>query len=416
MKKLLLIIGTFYILFYPHLFVFHSLRIMAAISLIYLFIRMPGWNVIFNTNRIKVVYITWIFVLIWISMIILLNGTSLGSVNSYVYWLLSVIPCSLMIGNEVRRNGGDVKELIDIALYAGLLQGICSVLAFFVPAVKNFFLTQMASAEILDLSHYGYYVNMRLYGFSNGLTYAMPVLQAFLAMLAIYMTINRNIKYLLFVPFTLFSAIVNARTSLVIIAICGIVLLLQKSNHSSQKTGRVMMLIAIGLITLYGGVRILQIYAPNTFLWIADGAGQIELFFRGQFDRGYFSYLLDADRWKFPSGIAFFFGEGLRILGENSTGNYTDVGYVNDVWLGGLSYTIFIYAIVISYLRKLAKSGKENEKEASLVKYIAVSLLLSGILLNLKGYVVNLNCIANFFIFIACFQSLTLPRQINNNA
>ncbi len=411
LKRMLLIIGAFYIIFYPPVFGMHSLRIMGVVSIMYLFLRTPRLSEFFYVSRIINVYLTWIFVAAWVAIAILFNGSSLGYLSSYVNWLACVIPASLMIGNEIRRDGGDIFSIMDLTLQAGLLQGVCSVLAFFVPNIKNFFLSQMVSAEVLDLSHYGYYVNMRLYGFANGLTYAMPVVQAFLAVAAIYLTINKSLKYLVYVPFLLFSAIVNARTSLVIIGVCVLVLLVQRNAGSFKKMRRIVLLAVAGVVIVFTGISILQIYAPDTYLWILDGAGQIGLFFKGDYERGYFSYLTNSDRWIFPSGLSFVFGRGLRIIGNNSTGVYTDIGYVNDVWLGGIIYTVFIYYLVIKYLKILSKSEPNDVQKSSLMKYLTTSLLFSALLLNLKGYVVNLNCIANYFVTISVFQLFTRPRK-----
>lgn len=415
LKKLLLIAGTFYILFYPPVFGAHSLRIIAVIAFLYLLPRVPYFKVLFNVSRLEKVYFTWSVILIWISSVIILNNSSIGSVNPFVYWLFSVIPASLMIGNEIRESNGDLFTLIDLTLYAGLLQGICSVLAFFVPSIKQFFLSQLASAEVIDLAHYGYFVDMRLYGFANGLTYAMPVLQAFLTMIAIYLAINKNIKYLLFVPFTLFSAVVNARTSLVVIGICGIILLLQFKGYDSKKVGKMAFLSCGAVCLLLVGIKIVQTYSPNTYLWIADGANQIVLFLEGKFDSGYFAYLLNADRWRFPEGVYFVFGKGLRIIGDNDSGFYTDVGYVNDVWLGGILYAVVIYSIVCSYLIKLAKAEVNDNASQNMLKYLSFSLLVASVFLNLKGYVVNLNCIANFFVVISVYQQLTRPYDPTMN-
>ena len=50
--------------------------------------------------------------------------------------------------------------------------------------------------------------------------------------------------------------------------------------------------------------------------------------------------------------------------------------------------------------------------QKSFVRYLAGSLILCAIFLNLKGYIINLNCMANFFVLTAVFMTLTKERTI----
>ena len=84
LKRMLLIIGAFYIIFYPPVFGMHSLRIMGVVSIMYLFLRTPRLSEFFYVSRIISVYLTWIFVAAWVAIAILFNGSSLGYLSSYV--------------------------------------------------------------------------------------------------------------------------------------------------------------------------------------------------------------------------------------------------------------------------------------------------------------------------------------------
>ncbi len=411
MKKLLLVLGIFFLVYYPPVLGFHSLRILAFISVVYLFLNIRKLHTLFNTRRILNTYLVWIGILVWMAAVVILNGQAFGSLNAFVYWLIAVIPASLMIGAEIRKSGGELDTLIDLVLNAGMLQGILAVASFFLPFVKQYFLNRLSAAEVLDLEYYGYYVDMRLYGYSNGLTYAMPVIQAILAMVAIYLAINKSLKYLIYVPFLMFSAIINGRTPIIIVAICALVLLFQRLTINPRKAIRIFLLLAGVIVVVVFGLVILNKYAYYTFLWIQDGAKQITGFFKGDFSEGYFSYLMDPAKWILPGGFSVLFGTGARIMGENPTGVVSDIGYVNDIWLGGLLYCVVAYCLVCSYIHKFRKHPATDTSQQMLVKYLSRCLLLCAVFLNLKGYVINLNCVANFFVLIAVFRLITKSQD-----
>lgn len=410
MRKLLLIIAIFYLLYYPPFLGVHSLRIMAVISLLYLLFNIKKISTMFYIRKLQNVYIIWIIITIWITAIIVINRASLGVLNPFVYWLVSVIPSSLILSAEIRKREGNLYTLIDLVLNAGMLQAFLAIASFFLPIIKNFFLTRLSTAGILDLEYYGYYVDMRLFGFSNGLTYAMPVLQAFLAMIALYMAINKGLKYLIYIPFLLFSAIVNGRTPLIIVVLCVLILFLQRLKMNPSKMLRIFVLLSSSLFVVVVGIIILEKYAHNTFLWILDGAKQIGGFFVGDNDTGYFSYLLDRTKWTLPQGISLLLGAGIRVLGGDAA-NHSDIGYINDIWLGGVAYCFVVYVLVYVYISKMKNIYVGDSMQKHLIKYISECLLLCAVFLNFKGYIINLNCMANFFILMAVFTRLSKERN-----
>lgn len=411
MRKIWLILAIFYLLFYPPILGIHSLRIIAVISLLYLFLNMKKINSFLCIRKLQNLYFVWIIITIWVAGIIVINQASMGVLNPFVYWLISIIPASLMIGVELRKKDGDLFALIDLVLKAGMIQALLAIASFFLPSVKSFFLTRLSAAGVLDLEYYGYYVDMRLFGFSNGLTYAMPVLQAFLAMIALYMAINKGLIYIIYIPFLLFSAIVNGRTPLVIVALCMLVLIVQRLKMNPSKMFRIFVLSSSAILIFIVGIFILEKYAHNTFLWIVDGAKQIGGFFVGDNDTGYFSYLLDKTKWTLPSGVFLLIGAGIRVLGGEAI-NHSDIGYINDIWLGGLLYCLVVYTLVVSYIHKMRKLCVWDGLEKRLIKYISGCLLICAIFLNFKGYIINLNCMANFFILLAGFTMLTKEKNL----
>ncbi len=414
MKKILLIAASFYLLFYPPLLGIHSLRILGLISWVYLGLNYHNLNILYYGRRTISLFLNWCGIIIWLGVIIFLNDQDFGNLAGFIYWIIAVFPVCLMIGAVIKKKNGDIYFLFDVILKAGLVQGILSILTFLLPSIKDFFLKKMVDAGLFELSQYGYYVDLRLFGFSNGLTYAMPVLQAFLAMTALYLAINQKPRYIWYFPILLFSAIVNARTSIVIVIIC-LFFLFQRNTMTRRKLGKVMMLAVIGCIALALGIVLINKYSPDTLSWVTTGMKQIVGFFAGDNETGYFSYLTDPERWPMPKGFALLFGAGARIMGKNSTGYYTDIGYVNDLWLGGILYcflSYFFVAICFIYIKRMI-SAVQNDK-SRFIKYLLYSFLLSFFALNIKGYIINLNCFTNLFILFSIFLLLVREQGTSN--
>lgn len=407
-RKIGIALILFYICYFPPILGFRSLRVLAVVSILYLVINLRIIPIYYKLGKLMSAYSICAGIAVWLAVIIMVCGQSLGALYAYVYWIIAVIPASLMVGMLVRKSGGNLDMLVDCILFAGLLQSAITLLSFISPSVKSMLLARLSAAGVLDLEYYGYYVGMRLYGYADGLTYATPVLQAFLAMLAFHCSIKKNIKYGLLIPPLLFSAIINARTSLVIVAVCGAIMLAQSKGFTARRLMRIIVMAFVSLVALVAGILVLQVLAPNTYLWIVDGASQILLFFGGDHDSGYFSYLIDANRWILPKGIELVFGAGTRIMGSNPTGYHSDVGYVNDIWLGGTIYCAVVYSLVFYYLRALKSSRASDVEMRGLLRYLVYAYLVCFIFLNLKGYIINLNGMANLLIVILVFQLVTV--------
>jgi hypothetical protein len=270
-------------------------------------------------------------------------------------------------------------------------------MAFISKDIQKFFIDAMIN--------YGYVgsdflASFRLYGFASNLTFTMPIFQMIISVLLIYFAIKGKLLYLLPVPIIFFSGIINARISLVIFVVgiltLFVVLLLRKK--------RFFLISSLAFFSLSVIVFILSnksFFIDNiTFAWIYDGIEEIISFFNGNSDETYyFSYLLDPIRYVLPSNfIQLIFGVGTRAYSGNLFGLASDLGFINDVWLGGFFYLTLLYMFFYFIINKIAKLFIfDKTLQFFLLSFFLIVFFLS----NIKGIIFAENDVTTFiFLFL----------------
>ena len=133
-----------------------------------------------------------------------------------------------------------------------------------------------------------------------------------------------------------------------------------------------------------------------------EGFKDIEALLKRDTDnKGYYSYISNNDRYVLPnSSLGLFFGEGISIAGgRNKYGVYSDIGFVNDIWTGGLIYLVCVYCYMFIQLKRLCT--RNNVLSLFIFVYFTGLILI----LNFKGRIFSMNSFLNFIIFL---QPLTL--------
>ncbi|HCQ8931602.1 TPA: hypothetical protein OMI06_002658, partial [Enterococcus faecium] len=104
-------------------------------------------------------------------------------------------------------------------------------------------------------------------------------------------------------------------------------------------------------------------------------------------------YFVNKNNYKVPTELVqFFFGTGNYANGDNVLNFRTDVGYINDIWLGGVFYLLAIVLFFITKTFKMKKNIKNNY-----LNFISNFFILSFLILNIKGYVFSINEFTTFF-------------------
>ena len=275
--------------------------------------------------------------------------------------------------------------------------------------------TQIHDAFIDMLLNAGYSASyyeawaFRSHGLSFSLQFSGPIAMAMIALLVLNRFIKEGkILYLLLSFFIAAMGFVNARTSIVIYVVGVLILSLIHNNKILRMIGVCASTFAVVLIVF----NVLKHYMAQSgynrqMYWLYDGLANILSIFSGEVTTYYDSlgYFSQADRWVLPDAfLHLLIGTGERILSTNSFGVYSDIGYINDVWYGGIVYTVAMYLGIAYAIRFVYLYLKKIDKKHGLsIVFISLCGLCIG---NLKGYAVNFNEITNliwlFIAFAAC--------------
>src|SRR5699024_10951383 len=123
-----------------------------------------------------------------------------------------------------------------------------AVLSFYFSEIQYFLINQIGySAE--DIFHLSAY---RLFGYADNLTYSAPAFQAFIVFFFYLYQSKYNKIWWIIIPIIIFSAVINARTSIVILMGAFVMLLTFKSEKWIKKILGLFLIIILGLFLLYG--------------------------------------------------------------------------------------------------------------------------------------------------------------------
>ena len=153
----------------------------------------------------------------------------------------------------------------------------------------------------------------------RSLTFDMPILQTVLALLVIHPSRKLIISDYITALLLLFSAIINARVTIVVAAIGFFTMIILDRIPLTRRLKYGIVLVAIIIIAAVILLPIIATWAPSTAAWISKGFEEIlEFLFddREEISRGYFSYILDPNKYRLPdSPIALLFGAGHPTMG-----------------------------------------------------------------------------------------------------
>ena len=403
--SIIIIIGLFIILYNPPLFTFNCMHIVGAVSILYLAIN--------NFRIIKGEFAKWlelfVCVAIYLALIVVaLHGNSFSGVVFPIYYLVDIIPFTMAVKTFFDKNRMSYDEVIYLFFAAAVIQCLLAILAFINPEIQKLFVNRIIGFSGIEI--YNYWSSLRMYGFSNGLMFEMPAVQTILALIAIYFSSKKGWKYVILGGLLFFSAVINARTSIIVLLV-GLIILILFSKQSIINKFRILTGIVIASIVLVTFVLpFIKTTSPLTYNWISEGMEDIFGLFHGNRETGYFSYVTNSNRYTLPpTMIGLLFGEGTTISGGYAKyGVYSDLGFINDIWVGGLLYVAVLYSFVIARILKLYKTEDEFNK------FLSVLLISLIFILNFKGRMFAMNSVLNLTVVIQLLLSSGKDYAINN--
>jgi len=368
------------------------MHIVGAASWLYILMKHSTEQAMIKDICIIRLFLGFVVIFFYSFLVVLANSTSYSYLAFPIYYIADVIPFGLSVAIYSRKRELTNKDFFTMVMFVGEVQAFCSVLAIFVPGIQRFFVDRLIDYGYMDI--YQYLSGFRLYGFAANMTFSMPILQSILLLIALNLSINGSPWYILSGITLAFSAVINARVSL-IVTLIGSALLLISSKLTVKKKFKLLVIIILSsyiVVTLF--IPILINRFSDTFKWVFSGALEINLFLRGQTNQGYFSYITRKDNYPMPKGIGpMLFGKGHITMGMSSMyGVSSDIGYINDLWFGGIFYIAILYLFFMSIIWRLYRS---KDHTASL---LGLCLLFIYPITNIKGIMFSMNSVSNLVI------------------
>ena len=326
--------------------------------------------------------------LVYLMAMAKLNGNAVSSFGFFVYWMAGVIPFALACRIALQKRGLGFTELLDHLLITGLVMAATAVASFLIPAVKEFFVERMIAYGIpyvIKLSCYRYF------GLAANLTSTAAYVQIALASIALYRGIREKTLWLIAFPVLAFSANINVRTT-VYLMLAGMAAVLTGLlfTKNLKLIGKFFLTAVPALAIAYFGLELIRLVNPMTYDWLARGIEQVSSFVGGEevpYSDGYFqelAWMLAPEH--FPKGVKLVFGAGTEIMGtvvEEKYGVSSDVGFMNDLWRGGLVYLV---TMTVLYLRTLWQMARSRTIRRETGVFLAVLCLFFFGITNIKGH------------------------------
>ena len=294
-----------------------------------------------------------------------------------------------------------MKEIIKAFLIVGSIAAVISTLCVISPQINSYIRDSIIQLESEDYMVMG---GIRGFGFANSLTSHYGYVQGFLVGIGC-LFLKENKWFLFFIPVLLLSAVVNARTGL-IIGIVGFMFAIMSKERSVA-----ILFILLGVLLIINVEQLLLSVGlnENTVSWLLDfqndmnkmiGSGSITASSTGETLLGRMAVLPEnLEQWIIGRGYDIFYG-GMSI--SNS-----DVGWYRQLNYGGIIYITLLYGTVIFVLRKLF----EYKQKQYMYYFLSVFLIL-----NTKSSIYPLYTLFSvlmMFYFMHIFEGMKMVRKRN---
>ena len=171
-------------------------HLLALISIVYFIVKKEDIKLIFKESKFEIFILLIIATIIYMTLLLCATKKlyNLGSVLNYVLILENII-VTLFVFSYCKNNKINISKFLDYIIYAGLIQAMLALMAFLFEGVQNYFV------QIIINGGYGYngivetLTKNRMFGLSNNLTFSTPILQGFLAVIALWKLIFEK-KYI----------------------------------------------------------------------------------------------------------------------------------------------------------------------------------------------------------------------------
>ena len=362
-------------------------------------------------------YIFYFIVCVFLSTVYyavrtILAGTSMGDLKN-MRLIQNLMPIVYLIGAlilnyELGKIGYNSKDKLQFIIKVGIIQSFICILMYIFPSLKMIAENIFYSASNKE---YNFYIsNKRLYGICDGdYTYGFQIMYAMLSCLSFcYAYYYKEKKYYIFSIMTLLVTFSNGRSGIMIFMIDVMLFL----TIVSIKNGQIVKSAKVFLMTIIIGIcvyNLINMFIPNVAKLINHAITDITSFSDGK-ENTETGRLVEM--MFLPKGADFIFGGGYRVLGnrgkEYGQNQSSDVGIVNDLFMGGLIYVLLLYGSYFYLYKKSRKECRENNME----NIFLIICLMSVVLANIKGEFFRNSLLQQFTLIIIVFTLFNQKGKI----
>ncbi|MCT3215632.1 polysaccharide polymerase [Lactiplantibacillus plantarum] len=394
--KPLLFFAGFYLIYQPNFWTnsYVPMIITLGIAIICVLALSP-YEVLLTIDGLKIFEIGVLLSIIYFAFRALLAGND-PRIFQNIAIILNVL--ALVLWLEVLRKyfRMTTNQVLTWILWMVVIQCFFALIMLVSSGLRAAILARTATSIIDNQFIYG----ERLYGISSDYTFFTPIYHSIVGLIAIYLGMNVSKKYYWFIPFCVFIIVLNGRTGLVTLVL-GFLLMLAKQMITSMKgllQGIVIIVISIGFVFL--GLSFLQSIQPDTYTWIVSGfEDTLALVFEGDKQGNYEQ--LTGSFLMFPTRAwNWLFGYGVRVYAGNKSNIWfgtSDIGYINDLFMGGLVYMGILYSTIIAQLIACHKKSKNTVRGSLLFLAFLIVLMIA----NYKGEAARSGMVLTSIVFLS---------------
>ena len=370
-SKFLYVIMLYCVLFYPPIvfagFRLYGYQIVRLVALVYIMSNLSGFKR-FCVKFSKEMQIILLVILYSLLRFAIGGETEMTLRNVIGLFTLIILPFFFI--DYGRRIGiYSIDGLSKYLLYATTIGVVISITCFLVPSVNIFF-----RETVIQYGKLGYKESLDQRGFGWGLYMNSSYSFIIAMMIGIAMFYGKQLKWFAFViPFAFIACLINARTGVLI----GALGMMSFLFFSGKRVYSIFVLI-IGLLVYNNLYQIIEfIGGANdlTYTWLMEGYQESLDYASGNFQYGTLGIL--SRHIIFPDNFGgWLFGEGFSLFNANKFNRHSDIGYINQLFYGGLIYCVILYYFVVHICSRLVKYGHKG---------ISLFIFLTFLIVNFKG-------------------------------
>ena len=334
-----------------------------------------------------------------------LNGNMELLTMHYIYWMLDIVPLAYVFWEICEKKNIDYIRFENILILSGLIAACLAFASLINSDIHDFFIQSLIGARY-DAEYLKTWAH-RSHGYASNLQFSSPIAMAMIALLSMNrLFLTNKIRYLFISGFLVAMAFVSARTSLIVF-IAGTIVLCVLNAKKLRIIGKVAIIIVSGLLITFNSLEnYIQTHSSynSQIYWLYDGLSNIFSLFSNKVKVYYNSleYFGSSNKYIFPDNpLNLLFGTSETIMSSNPYNVYSDIGYVNDIWFGGILYTVVIYMCFFYMVLMINRSIHSGSRRYDLG--ITLSILFAVLISNIKGIAFSFNNITSLIWIILIY-------------